>query len=328
MLGLFVFHDLKWSIDMNKLLTKNRVLALCLVGYSASLGIIFTPSSILAGTVTGSPITTDTSLCNLSASARTDVGVVSPGAQPQVGQTFHLLVTVVGVNACLSQQSVGVNLQLPTGVEVDPTGTSTCIRFNSANPADTLVTPCSRSSVGDGFQRVDPQNANAWTLVRGGLNTVQVQLAVRATTAGQKFFSGRICDGGSTVICQGSPVANAIPFVEFSVAAPTFSRNQLRISQNRCLNCLSITTTSINVMSLITRSRPAGIWQIQKKAPSAANFSTIKSRNLTAGSEPTTLAATATGLSPAMTYHFRACFTPAGGRQVCTANIELSTKAQ
>lgn len=316
---------------MNKLLKRNRVLASFLVGYSASLGTIFTPSSILAGTVTGSLITTDTSLCNPSASARTDTGVVSPGAQPHVGQTFHLLVTVVGVNACLPQQSVGINLQLPTGVEVDPTGTSTCVRFNSANLAGTLVTPCSRSSVGDGFQRVDPQNANAWTLVRSGLNTVQVQLAVRATTAGQKFFSGRICDGGSTVICQGSPVANAIPFVEFSVAAPTFSPNQLRISQNHCLGCnvdLSITTTSIKVMSLITGSRPAGIWRIQKKAPSAANFSTIETRDLTTGSGARTLATTATGLSPATTYRFRACFTPAGGSQVCTANIELATKAQ
>jgi hypothetical protein len=42
--------------------------------------------------------------------------------EPQVDQDFHLLVTVVGRNQCLSTQQVGVNLQLPAGITASTTG--------------------------------------------------------------------------------------------------------------------------------------------------------------------------------------------------------------
>lgn len=292
-----------------------------------------------AATLDGAPVETQTQFCSPSLSARTNLSIISTGAQPQVGQDFHVLVTVVGLNQCLATQSAGVNLQLPAGVAVSPTGQSACVSFASSNPAGTSLTvPCVRTDAGNGFQRIDPQGAGAWSLNRTGRNVVQVQLAVRATTAGQRTAFGRVCDGGSSVVCSGSPVANAIPSVSFTVAAEpappppaTIAADRLLIAKNGTVcagGCadLSTTTTSIKVLAAIIGGRPAGTWRIQRRGPGAASFTTIASKTVSAGSGYASFPTTATGLQPATAHRFRACFTPTGSTQVCGSEIVLRTK--
>lgn len=96
----------------------------------------------------GAPVETQNQFCSPTGSARTNLTVISTGAQPQVGQDFHLLVTVVGLN-----------LLLPTGDEVSPTGQSACVTFASSNPGRCLgwvvtrcrcSSPCGRPQRGNG----------------------------------------------------------------------------------------------------------------------------------------------------------------------------------
>ena len=296
-----------------------------------------TAAPAAAATVDGSFIETQTSLCTSSSlSARTNMTMISPGAQPQVGQDFHLLVTVRGLNQCLSTQQVGINLQLPSGVAVSTSGQSACVTFASSNPGATTNVPCVRTDAGNGFQRVDPQGGGSWSLNRTGQDVVQVQLAVRASTSGQRTAFARVCDSGSTVICDGSPVANAIPSVAFTVAAApqaTITANRLLIAENRVIcsssTCAaqSITSTSIKVLASIVGQRPAGTWRIQRGGPGSAPFTTIATKTLTAGSGSQTFTTTASGLQPNTTYKFRACYVPTGGAQVCGAEIQLKTKS-
>jgi hypothetical protein len=286
-------------------------------------------------------VDTQTQFCSPTQSARVNMTVISPGAQPQVGQDFQVLATVVGVNRCLTSQSASVNIQLPAGVEVSSTGQSSCVTFASTAPSAALTVPCVRSDAGNGFQRVDPQGASSWTLARTGRNAVQVQLAVRASTAGQRTAFARVCDSGSSVICSGSPVANAIPSIAFTVAAPTppppppasMTPDRLTIrkvgticASTQCPD-LATTSTSIKVMSYLIGDRPGGSWAIQRRGPGAASFSTIATKSVTAGSGYVSLTTIAGGLQPNTTHRFRACFTPTGSSQVCGSDIALATAA-
>ena len=311
--------------------------ALVLAAVAGALVLAATPAQ--AATVDGALVETQTQFCSPSLSARTTVSVISTGAQPQVGEDFHLVVTVAGFNQCLSTQSASINVALPAGVEVSPTGQSACILFTSSNPAGTtLNVPCVRTDAGNGFQRIDPQGAGSWTLTRAARNVAQVQLAVRATTAGQRTAFGRVCDSGSSVICAGSPVANAVPSVAFTVAAApappasiTADRLTIRKVGTICgfSPCpdLATTSTSIKVQSYLIGDRPAGTWRIQRRGPGAASFTTIATKTVTAGSGFLSFTTTATGLQPATTHRFRACFTPTGSTQVCGAEIQLATAA-
>ena len=309
---------------------------------AAATGLLALTSALLAApahaaTIDGTPLETQTGLCSPSLSARTNVSAISPGAQPQVGQDFHLVVTVAGFNQCLSSQSTSVNLQLPAGVAVSSSGPSACVTFAATNPAGTTQNvPCVRSDAGGGFLRVDPQGATSWTLIRTGRNVVQVQLAVRASSAGQRTTFARVCDGGSTVVCEGSPVANAVPSVGFTVAeapAPpaTVSADRLKIRKVGTVcgggSCpdLAVTPTSLKVQATLLGQRPAGVWRIQRRGPGATSFTTIASKTLTAGGGYQSLMTTATGLQPGTTHRFRACFTPTGGVQVCGSEIQLTT---
>ena len=290
-----------------------------------------------AATTNGAPVETQTQFCSPSLSARTDVAAITTGPQAQVDQDFHLVVTVAGLNQCLSSQSASVNLQLPAGVAVSSSGQSACVTFASTNPAGTTQTvPCVRSDAGSGFLRVDPQGGNSWTLTRGGRNVVQVQLAVRASTAGQRTAFARVCDSGSTVVCIGSPVANAVPSVAFTVAAApappasiTADRLKIRKVGTVCSggSCpdLAVTTTSLKVQAYLIGDRPGGVWRIQRRGPGTASFTTIASKTLTAGGGYQSLTTTASGLEPSSTHRFRACFTPTGGVQVCGSEITLTT---
>jgi hypothetical protein len=291
-----------------------------------------------AATTNGAPVETQTQFCSPSLSARTDVAAITTGLQAQVDQDFHLVVTVAGLNQCLPSQSASVNLQLPAGVAVSSSGQSACVTFASTNPAGTTQTvPCVRSDAGSGFLRVDPQGGNSWTLTRGGRNVVQVQLAVRASTAGQRTAFARVCDSGSTVVCIGSPVANAVPSVAFTVAAApappasiTADRLKIRKVGTVCSgggSCpdLAVTSTSLKVQAYLIGERPAGVWRIQRRGPGTAPFTTIASKTLTAGGGYQSLTTTASGLEPGTTHRFRACFTPTGGAQVCGSEITLTT---
>lgn len=299
-----------------------------------------TPAS--AATLDGSPVETSTQFCSASSlSARTNLTVISPGAQPQVGQDFFLLMTVVGLNQCLPTQGASINVLLPSGVSVSAAGLSRCVTFASSNPGGTTQTvPCVRSNGEDGFLRIDPQGASSWSLSRTGRNVAQVQLAVRATSAGQLQAFGRMCDFGSSVDCLGSPVANAIPTLTFSIAAApaapppaTIGADQLPIRKVGTIcpgsSCpdLATTTTSIKVQAYITGSHPAGAWVIQRRGPGATSFSTIATKNLTQGGGFASFTTTATGLQPGTTHRFRACLTPTGGTRVCGADIQLTTKS-
>jgi hypothetical protein len=68
---------------------------------AAATGLLALTSALLAApahaaTIDGTPLETQTGLCSPSLSARTNVSAISTGAQPQVGQDFHLVVTVAG----------------------------------------------------------------------------------------------------------------------------------------------------------------------------------------------------------------------------------------
>jgi hypothetical protein len=319
----------RWMLPAGRAAVVTGVVAA--LAFAATL----TAASAAAATVDGSFVETQSQFCSPALSARTNMSVISPGAQPQVGQDFHVLVTVVGLNQCLTTQQVGVNLQLPAGVTVSTTGQSACVTFASSNPGPTTTNvPCARTDAGNGFQRIDPQGGSSWSLSRKGDNVVQVQLAVRASTSGQRTAFARVCDSGSTVVCEGSPVANALPSVAFTVdAAPqaTITASRLLIAENRVTcpasSCAaqSITSTSIKVLASLVGQRPAGTWRIQRGGPGSAAFTTIADRTMTAGSGGQTFATTATGLQPNTTYKFRACYVPTGGTQVCGAEIQLTT---
>lgn len=309
------------------------------VGVLAVAGTLTAPAA-RAGTVNGTPVTTENEFCDPSTSASVDLSVISPGPQPRVGQDFHLVLTVVGRNQCVTTQTASMNIQLPAGITLSPTGQTACVMFASSNPGGTtLHVPCAGSNADNGYLRVDPQNAGTWTLARTGRNVAQVQLAVRANASGVRTAFGRVCDSGSSVICEGSPVADAIPFVQFTVvpaATPPSSvtATQLTVrkvgticSSNPCPD-LATTPTSIRVQAVMTGTRPAGTWQIQRRGPGSGSFTTIATRTVTAGSGgPQSMVTTvATGLTPSTVHRFRACFTPTGSTQVCGAQIQLATK--
>jgi hypothetical protein len=88
---------------------------------------------------------------------------------------------------------------------------------------------------------------------------------------------------------------------------------------------LAIAPTSLKVQAYLTGQRPAGVWRIQRHGPGTAPFTTIASKALTAGGGYQSLMTTATGLEPGTTHRFRACFTPAGGVEVCGSEIQLTT---
>lgn len=299
-----------------------------------------------AATIDGPPVETHTQFCQPTLSGRTNLTVISTGAQPRVGEDFHLLLTFVGLNRCLAGQSAGINLRLPLGTIPSPTGQSACVTFRSSNPGGTTVTvPCVATDAGGGHLRIDPQGAASWTLVPGVRDSVQVQLAVRPLAAGQRTAFGAVCDSGSSVPCSGSPVANAIPSVTFGIAAApaqpppppppppptTVSPDQLSVAKglNLCGGGRAcpdaITATSIRVRATITGARPAGTWRIQTRPPGAGSFTTIASRSVPAGSALRITSATATDLQPDTVHRFRACFTPLGSAQVCGAEIALRT---
>ena len=318
-----------------------RALAVAAVTGALTVTTALVASPAHAATLDGPVVDTQTQFCSPTQSARTNVTVLSSGAQPQVGQDFQVLATVVGVNQCLTSQATSVNIALPAGVEVSPTGQSSCVTFASSNPSVTVTVPCVRSDAGNGFQRIDPQGATSWTLTRTGRNAVQVKLAVRASTAGQRTAFARVCDSGSSVICSGSPVANAVPSIAFTVASSTpppappatITADRLTIRKvgtvcaaSPCPD-LATTSTSIKVMSYLTGDRPGGTWRIQRRGPGAASFSTIATKNVTAGAGYVSFTTTATGLQPGTTHRFRACFTPTGSTQVCGTDIALATAA-
>lgn len=292
--------------------------------------------------VPGAVVTTESSLCTPSASLSTDVSVLSGGGPARVGQDFHVVLTIAGRNQCVTTQTASMNLLLPPGITLSPTGQTACVMFAAANPAGTRVgVPCQASNADNGYLRIDPQGAGTWTLARTGRNVAQVQLAVRAGTTGQRTVFGRVCDSASTVPCTGSPVADAIPFVEFPVLAapapppaPAVTADRLSIrkvatfcSAQPCPD-LATTPTSIRVQAALSGPRPAGTWRIQRRAPGSSTFTTIATRTVTAGSggPQSTFATTASGLAPSTTYRFRPCFTPTGGSRVCGAEIALTTK--
>lgn len=242
------------------------------------------------------------------------MSVLSGGVQARVGQDFHVGLTVVGRNRCVSSQTASMNVLLPAGIALSPTGRSACVMFASSNPAGTRTTvPCVSSDAGNGFLRIDPQNAGTWTLVRTGRDVAQVQLAVRASTSGSRTVFGRVCDSASSVPCQGSPVADAIPFVTFTVAAavtppppvpPSITADRLLIrtvatfcSTQPCPD-LATTSTSIRVQASLSGTRPAGTWRIQRRGPGSASFATIATKDVTAGSfgPQSRVTTTATGL--------------------------------
>ena len=302
-----------------------------------ALAAVVTAAPAAAATVDGAFVETQSSLCTSSSlSARTNMTMISPGDQPQVDQDFHLLVTVVGLNQCLSTQQVGVNLQLPAGITVSTTGQSACVTFASSNPAATTTNvPCVRSDAGNGFQRINPKGGSSWSLSRKGDNVVQVQLAVRASTSGERTAFARVCESGSTVICERFARGQRDP--ERGVhrrrgACRRRSRpDRLLIAENRVVcptspcAAQSITSTSIKVLASLVGQRPAGTWQIQRGGPGSAPFTTIAEQAMTAGSGGRTFATTATGLQPNTTYKFRACYVPTGAAQVCGAEIQLTT---
>lgn len=314
----------------------HRTVMQLLVALTAGSGILLTPapSAVAAATavpdrVFGTTIVTESSLCNPSASARTDVAVVSPGPRPRVGQTFHLLLTVVGVNACLQQQQAGLHIKLPVGVEVDTAGQSGCLMFRSGAPGAVTTVSCRRSPVGKGFERVDPATGTSWTLIPGGVDSVQIQLAVRATTTGPKTFSGRVCDSGSTFVCQGKlPLANAIPLVGFTVIEgfrPVTPERLYMFVREHLRNPVAPGVTpsnAISVSAMMFGSRPQGIWEIQRRGPGASDFTTIAERAIAEGAAPPIFEMTATGLSPGTTHRFRACYVPSGGTRVCGTRVK------
>ena len=324
------------------------------LGHQARAGVVAAATAFLAvaatltaapaqaAAVQGAPVETHTQFCNTSLSARTDVLVDGfPGAQPQVGQAFRLVMTVVGLNQCLNDQKATLNVKLPAGVEAAPGGQSQCVTFASTNPANSGIANCALVPTDDGYLRVVPQGASQWTLPRTGRNVAQVQLAVRAQSPGEKTAFGHVCDFGSTTDCVGSPVANAIPFATFTVvAAPapppppaTVTADQVLIRKvgtvcGGCSTDLATTATSIKVEGRIGGQRPAGTLRVQRRSPGATSFSTVGTKSVPAGSSlvNSRLSVTAGGLQPATAYRFRSCYTPIGGTQVCGASIELTTK--
>src|SRR5690348_8949065 len=113
-----------------------RALAVAAVAGALTVTTALTAASPAhAATFDGPVVDTQTQFCSPTQSARVNMTVVSPGAQPQVGQDFHVLATVVGVNQCLTSQSASVDIQLPAGVEVSPTGQSSCVTFASTAPS-------------------------------------------------------------------------------------------------------------------------------------------------------------------------------------------------
>ena len=290
-----------------------------------------------AATTNGAPVETQTQFCSPSLSARTDVAAITTGVQAQVDQDFHLVVTVAGLNQCLPSQSASVNLQLPAGVAVSSSGQSACVTFASTNPAGTTQTvPCVRSDGGSGFLRVDPQGGNSWTLTRGGRNVVQVQLAVRASTAGQRTAFARVCDSGSTVRLHrltrrerraerglhGRRGTRAAGVDHRGPAEDPEGGNGLR---RRLLPGSGGHLDLPQGAGVPHRRAPAGVWRIQRRGPGTAPFTTIASKTLTAGGGYQSLTTTASGLEPGSTHRFRACFTPTGGVQVCGSEITLTT---
>jgi hypothetical protein len=248
---------------------------------------------------------------------------------------------------CVPRQNqlIGINYQLPQGVEFDPLPEqSRCIVFPVTNPASSIVRPCERF-IGDGFERVNPTGQDEWTLNPNGVNVVQIQLGVRARTTGLKRFTGKVCDASSFILCVGNgpnadipPFANAIPSVEFNVnSAPVMLPDRLMIERSRWVcppsnpGCLdqNHTTTKIKVFAWMTGSRPSGTWIIQHKGPNKSDeFLTIATREVSAGTGIISQLATAENLQPATNYRFRACFSPTFGTQTCGISIQLATLSQ
>jgi hypothetical protein len=297
--------------------------------------------------VNGAPVTTDNPC---GPSAITDVRVVTPST-PQVGQTFHMILTVAALARsgaqCVPRQNqlISINYQLPQGVESDPQPEqSRCIVFPASNLASSTVRSCQRF-IGDGFERVNPLGQNEWTLNPNGVNVVQIQLGVRARTTGLKRFTGKVCDASSSIQCVGNgpngdipPFANAIPFVEFNVnSAPVMLPERLMIERSRWVcppnnpGCLdqNLTTTKIKVLAWMNGSRPSGTWIIQRKGPNKSDeFLTIATKEVSADTGIISQPATAENLQPATTYRFRACFTPTFGTQTCGSSMQLTTLSQ
>ena len=89
--------------------------------YLATAG--FSHGAAAATQLDGMPVETQAQYCSASSlSARTNLTVMSSGSGPKAGQDFHLFITVVGLNQCVSTQTAGINLQLPAGITLAPGG--------------------------------------------------------------------------------------------------------------------------------------------------------------------------------------------------------------
>ena len=191
--------------------------------------------------------------------------------------------------------------------------------------------PCVRSDAGGGFLRVDPQGASSWTLNRTGRNVAQVQLAVRAAPPGSEPHSRGSADSGSTVVCEGTR-CERVP----SVGSPSPRHLHRRHGQRRpAEDPQGGDGRRRRLRPGHHADRPQGAGHSpgrDRPAPGGSSAAArsdlvhdIATNTVSAGAGYHSLITTATGLQPATTHRFRACFTPTGGSQTCGSEIQLTT---
>lgn len=163
----------------------------------------------------------------LEVSTGSFVGVFKPDSTRniRVGETFALAVDVQNVSSCDDDAAVIPALKLPAGVQiVNVARPVSCLRFDSTPPAvpvqnlsASAMCPQTPPTV-NGFLNLGLVNAPAGVgyALANPRNGVEIQVLVRATTAGAKVAEARVCDLMAGA-CLGSPAANVGVSIEFTV---------------------------------------------------------------------------------------------------------------